>query len=314
MGVYAVCGVPGSGKTLFILKKFLIPALEHKRNVYTNIEGLNVYRIAEIFGLNPLDIENNIHMLEREEDSPEKNLERIRYFYKDIDTGEDRPDNSIFIIDEAQNSFGSREFKQQFSDDLIKYITRHRHYGHDVVWATQVLESVDISFRRNTALTYAMRRMEHLGAKNSSFVYVFDRCDLDRKQLTRSIFHFDKKYFQIYDSYVAEGVSEKRRSYNIFLHSPFMWISVLALAWFLYTLLSGKVTSNLFHAPSTSAPEKVEKTVEKKLVDTLNVDSSKAVMNGSLCYKKKVRMAGTTVYYLSDGSSTTFIGYPQCGL
>lgn len=313
MGVYAVCGVPGSGKTLYILKKFLIPALEQKRDIYTNIEGLNVYRIAEIFGLNPVEVENKIHLLYNAEDSPEKALERIRYFYKDVDTGEERPDNSIFIIDEAQNYFGSREFKQQFSDDLIKYITRHRHYGHDVVWATQVLESVDISFRRNTALTYAMRRMEHLGAKNSSFVYAFDRCDLDRKQLTRSVFHFDKKYFQVYDSYVCEDVTEKRRSYNIFLHSPFMWVALLALAWFLYTVLSGSIQKNLFHSQTAAKPKKVEKVIPK---DTTKIDSTeKAVINESnLCYKKKVRMAGTTVYYLSDGSSSTFIGYPQCGL
>lgn len=310
MGVYAVCGVPGSGKTLFLLKRFFVPALKAQRNIYTNIEGLNIYRMAEIFGFDALECSRLVHPL-CDVNDPEKDVERVRYFYEDYPDKALRPDNSIFIIDEAQNYFGSRDFKEQYSNDLIKYITRHRHYGHDVVWATQVIESVDISFRRNTAITYALRRMEHLGAKNSSFVYVFDRCDLEKRHLTRNVFAFDKKYFQCYDSYVCEDVKEKRKSYNIFLHSPFVWVAVVALIWALYTVLSGGFAETIFRTPK---PKKEVQTQQK----TQESGNQKQYMNEvvpnekELCYVKKIRMGGLTRFTLSDGSITTDMGYFPC--
>lgn len=317
MGVYAVCGVPGSGKTLYLLKRFFVPALKAQRNIYTNIEGLNIYRMAEIFGFDALECSRLVHPL-CDPNDPDRDLERIRYFYEDYPDKALRPDNSIFIIDEAQNYFGSRDFKEQYSNDLIKYITRHRHYGHDVVWATQVIESVDISFRRNTAITYALRRMEHLGAKSSSFVYVFDRCDLEKRHLTRNIFGFDKKYFQCYDSYVAEDVKEKRKSYNIFLHSPFVWLAVVALIWAGYTVLSGGFAEAVFKTPKPknreSAVTQVQQTERKEDAgEKLNAHKDEVLADeNKLCYVKKIRMGGLTRFTLSDGSVSTDLGYKPC--
>lgn len=301
MGVYAVCGVPGSGKTLYLLKKFFIPALKAGRNIYTNIEGLNVDRMAEIFEFDGMSANRLVHQLNSDED-PEKDVERIRYFYVDKDTGEQRPDNSIFIIDEAQNYFGSRDFKENFSNDLIKYITRHRHYGHDVVWATQVIESVDISFRRNTAITYALRRMEHLGAKNSSFVYIFDRCDLDRKHLSRQVFGFDKKYFACYDSYVAPNVTEKRKSYNVLLHSPFVWLAAVAFIWAGYTIFCGDFFGAITNRKNLSEKSSsVQKRIENGTQAREQQEKMEENKNGEFCWVKKIRMGGINRYVLNDG-------------
>jgi zona occludens toxin len=314
MGVYAVCGVPGSGKTLYLLKKFFVPALKAKRNIYTNIEGLNIYRMAEIFGFDAMECASLVHLLTDEND-PENDKERIRYFYREYPDENLRPDNSIFIIDEAQNYFGSRDFKEQYSNDLIKYITRHRHYGHDVVWATQVIESVDISFRRNTAITYALRRMEHLGAKNSSFVYVFDRTDLERRHLTRNVFSFDKKYFACYDSYVAEDVSEKRKSYNVILRSPFVWLGTGAIIWALYTVLSGSFSEAVFKTPPKREKPKTEIVQQKTETQKTITEDSSNVANedySELCYTKKIRVGGLTRLTLLDGSVSTDLSLRPC--
>ncbi len=316
MGVYAVCGVPGSGKTLYLLKKFLIPALQSGRNVYTNIEGLNIDRMAEIFEFDGMSANRLVHRLNSDED-PEKDVERIRYFYVDKDTGEQRPDNSIFIIDEAQNYFGSRDFKENFSNDLIKYITRHRHYGHDVVWATQVLESVDISFRRNTAITYALRRMEHLGAKNSSFVYVFDRCELEKKHLSRQVFSFDKQYFACYDSYVAQNVTEKRKSYNVLLHSPFVWLTLIVFGVAAYNLIGGSfwdaITMQKHSKKKDTTQTAIKETaVPQQQTQTTIQDTIGEQRDESLCWTKKIRMGGVTRYTLVNGVVTTDLGYSPC--
>ena len=53
----------------------------------------------------------------------------------------------IFIIDEAQNYFSSRDFKEAYSKTLIPYMTRHRHYYHSIWWASKI-DQVDITFRR----------------------------------------------------------------------------------------------------------------------------------------------------------------------
>ena len=67
--------------------------------------------------------------------------------------------------------------RRGYSADLIPWLTKHRHLGIDVVWVTQSLESVDITFRRNTGLCYALRRTENMGFKNMSFNYIYDRAD-----------------------------------------------------------------------------------------------------------------------------------------
>ena len=44
--IILLSGVPGAGKTLNLIKKYIVPALQQGRNVWTNLEGLKTLPLA----------------------------------------------------------------------------------------------------------------------------------------------------------------------------------------------------------------------------------------------------------------------------
>lgn len=299
--IYAICGTPGSFKSCYAVEKFVIPALRKGRMVFTNIEGLSPAYIATYFDLDPVDVENNLQILGRVYDDDgtyHEDTDRIRRFYEDL------PLNALVIIDEAQNYFSSRDFKEGFSAALIPWLTKHRHLGNDVVWITQNIESVDITFRRNTHLTYAMRRAENIGFKNAAFNYIFDRADLDRKHLARKMYRPDPVIFKCYSSYQVKEVKENRKSYNVFLRSPFMWFAVIVLAYAAYTILSGNLTRSLYHK---NAPVKKTEQVQQPQQKVQQFEPRQEGHNvekkeSTRCISRMATVHGQKTFYLDDGS------------
>lgn len=297
--IYAVCGTPGSYKSCYTLEKFVIPALAKGRPVYTNIEDLSPFHIATFFDLDPIDVDRNLHILGRVWDNDgnwHEDLDKVRHFHENIEN------NCLVVIDEAQNYFSSRDFKEDFSSDLIPFLTKHRHLGIDIIWITQSLESVDITFRRNTHGTYALRRLENLGMKNSSFVYVFDRADLEKKQLTRYRYSPDPHVFMCYSSYVAKDVKEERKSYNLFLRSPFFWLLIIALCFALYQVLSGNL-GRIFgrKKPETRHKQKTE-LVQQKPSSTMQEVTHDGQVDDTRCIVKMATVHGEKHFYLDDSS------------
>ena len=130
--------------------------------IYHNIEGLDSIRLSVIAEMDAFTCENLINGFV--DDNGEINTtEAVRLFYEKIPKKQ-----ALLVIDEAQNYFSARDFKEKFSSDLIPYLSRHRHYGHTVVWITQQREAVDITFRRQTQYMYRLERLENFGLKNSS--------------------------------------------------------------------------------------------------------------------------------------------------
>lgn len=299
--IYAICGTPGSFKSCYAVQNFVLPALKKGRKVFTNIEGLSPTHIATYFDLDPIEVEQNLQILGRVYDDDgtwHEDRDRIRRFYEDL------PINALVIIDEAQNYFSSRDFKEGFSADLIPWLTKHRHLGNDVVWITQNIESVDITFRRNTHLTYALRRAENLGMKNAAFNYIFDRADLDRRHLARKLYRPDPIIFKLYSSYQEKDVKENRKSYNVFLRSPFAWLFIAVLIWVIYTFVSGNIKRNLF-SPGSRMQKNVEKVEKVETVE--NKESRQEVPNdeqnsSSKCISRMATVHGEKTFYLNDGS------------
>ena len=302
--IYAICGTPGSYKSCYAVEKFVLPALKSHRKVYTNIEGLNPAYIATYYDLDPIEVDNDLNILGRVYDDDgnyHEDRDKIRKFYDDL------PQNALVIIDEAQNYFSSRDFKEGFSNDLIPWLTKHRHLGNDVVWITQVMESVDITFRRNTHLTYALKRAENIGLKNAAFVYIFDRADTERRHLARKSYRPDPTVFKLYSSYQNDQVVEKRKSYNVFLRSPFFWLMILCAIVVAWTFLSGNFSRNILH--KNTAPvskKKTEKVVEQKKPEEVSNGEVKDEEKGLLdmrCIARTSKVRGEYTYYLDDGSA-----------
>ena len=77
--------------------------------------------------------------------------------------------------------FGCRDFKSDYSRDLIPWLSKCRHENYDVIWITPNFDNVDITFRRTSHLFYKIVRLEHLGMKKTSRIYMWPTMDTTLK-------------------------------------------------------------------------------------------------------------------------------------
>lgn len=309
--IYAVAGSPGSFKSVHVLEKYIIPALKKGRPVYTNIEKISAIYIATYFEMNPIEVDSLLHILGREYDDDgnmlAENPDKIRRFYDDV------PNNALIVIDEAQNYFGSRDFKEQYSKDAISYLTRHRHYGHDIIYITQNIDSVDITFRRNTQMTYVLKRAEAIGAPNLCFIFVYDRTDLERKWLARLKYTPNKACFKCYASYEGGDVEEHRKSYNVILRSRGFWFFIIGVALLLGMYFSGRFDRLLKPSQSVAKPVKVmSSSSASNLSFVPSYSSSYQVSPDQLCVKEWISVHGSPKFVLSDGSVVDRTSLSSC--
>ena len=266
MPVYSLEGTPGSGKTLYCVQKLIPDFIKIRgvdgslvpRHIYTNIEGLRPEILCALIGVDGEAIASYFHVLGQAVDEngcvyEDKDL--VRYFYyepwsiewvvekdergravkvPDTSKAVPIPYNSMVIIDELQNYFGGRDFNTLYSKACVDYLTKNRHYGWTIWWASQSVESVDITFRRNTQYVHFLEKKEIYGFKNSASVKHYEGWLAGDKTSTPPFavksFHYDKRFYKTYNSYVAAGVLEKRYISNVFLaHKGFMLMVVLFL-------------------------------------------------------------------------------------
>lgn len=309
--IYAIAGAPGSFKSVYVLEKYIIPALQKGRAVYTNVEGINPLYIATYFEMNPIDVDSLLHVLGREYDEDGKvlaeNPDKIRHFYKDV------PNNALIVIDEAQNYFSSRDFKEGYSKDAIAYLTRHRHYGHDVIYITQNIDSVDITFRRNTQMTYQLRRADAIGAKNHCFIFVYDRTDLERKYMARLHYTPDTACFKCYSSYESGDVQEKRQSYNVILRSRGFWFFIVGMVILVLFFATGRF-DRLFHPGQKPSARKVEEPLSAASAAPAVSPAVKSVelKSDTTCVKEWIYVHGSPRFVLNDGSVVARTEYGSC--
>lgn len=304
--IYAFAGSPGSFKSVHVLEKYVIPALKNGRQVYTNIENISSIYIATYFDLNPIDVDNCLHVLGREynEDGTyQENPDLIRKFYENV------PNNALIVIDEAQNYFGSRDFKSDYSAAVIPYMTRHRHYGHDIIYITQNIDSVDITFRRNTQITYLLKRAEHVGMKNLCFVYVFDRANLDKRYLARLTYTPNPSVFKCYSSYEGDDVVESRKAYNVILRSKGFWVFLIGVLILVFMIVSGKFDP-LFGKKKTPVQQKLE--VSSSSVQPVQNTQKELGIYDEKCVKSSYIIHGLTKNILNDGSVVVGGDFKPC--
>lgn len=306
--IFAVAGSPGSFKSVHVLEKYIIPALKKGRHVYTNIEDISAVYIAIYFGMDPIDAESHLHVLGREYDEETgkplaENPDLVRLFYKDV------PNNALIVIDEAQNYYSSRDFKSDYSKEVISYLTRHRHYGHDLIYITQNIDAVDITFRRNTQFTYVFKRGDNVGMSGTAFIFVYDRTDLERKYLARMRYSPDPATFKCYSSYEGQDVKEVRKSYNVILRSRGFWFFIAGLGGLLFMIVSGRF-DRIIH-PQKELLKKQSSVVAPRSSSSSfvplgfapdGISSSYHVQENKLCVKEWISVHGSPKFVLSDGS------------
>lgn len=312
--IYAVCGSPGSYKSVHVLEKYIIPALKKGRQVFTNIENISAIHIATYFDMSPIDVDSNLHILGRvymDDGTWKEDRDMVRKFYEHV------PNNALIVIDEAQNYYSSRDFKEQYSKDVINYLTRHRHYGHDVIYITQAIDSVDITFRRNTQITYMLKRAEHVGLKKLAIIYVFDRFDLERKPLARLTYTPNASCFACYSSYEGADVEEHRKTYNVILRSKGFWCFLIGIFVLLIFIFSGRFDRVIHGRFNDIHNENLGKPVEASSPSAVSQaepgsPSPQQPSPEALCVKEWIYVHGSPQFVLSDGSIVTTTNLGSC--
>lgn len=264
MPIYSLEGTPGSGKTLYCVQKIIPDFLRIRdqdgnivpKHIYTNIDGLRPELICAWLGLPEYAFAEYFHVLGQAVDEKgqvyeDKDLVRW-WFYKPesiewIETldGNKRkeripnpekaeviPLGSLVIIDELQNYYGSRDFAQTVSRACIDYITKNRHYGWTLFWMSQAVDSVDVTFRRNTQYVYFLESKENFGFSSSASVKKYEGWLAGDKTLVKPFakesFNYDKKYYSAYNSYFKGVKGEKRYKTNVFLaHKGFVAVCII---------------------------------------------------------------------------------------
>ncbi len=119
--IKAYFGVPGSGKSTVLVKEF-----RRNRKRYDHVYTIN------------LQIEG-VEMITKED------LEKYKFV------------NTLILWDEITMDADNREFKS-FSKDLRDFFILHRHFGNDIIYATQNFENVDKKVRDLTCELWYMSK------------------------------------------------------------------------------------------------------------------------------------------------------------
>lgn len=112
---------PGTGKTT-LAAKIVRDCLNSGKDVYSNVP---------IIGAKKLDLK---------------------------DLGKYLLENCVVIIDEAGVELSNRNWMHNLSDEQIKFLKKHRHYGVDIWLFSQAYNDVDNKFRELTTMLFMLKK------------------------------------------------------------------------------------------------------------------------------------------------------------
>lgn len=361
MPIYSLEGTPGSGKTLYCVQKIIPEFLRIRnssgdlvpRHIYTNIEGLKPWLLCSYLGIPYEAIADYFHVLGQvtdEQGRTHEDKDYVRYwFFKpesiewvettnsnrqvervpDWDKAVQIERGSLVIIDEIQNYYSNRDFATTYSKRVIDYITKNRHYGWTLVWMSQSVEAVDVTFRRNTEQVWFLERLENYGQKHSSSVKKYEGWLAGNKTniepFAKGKFKFDPKYFECYKSYVEGVTEEKRYKTNVFLQSkPLVVMVVVFVLCILYAVFSNPLDT-ITGSKKKKAAEPVKAPAAASAGASRPVSFSGAgeppsdepvQSNDTLCVKNSFVQNGVLYVVLNNGITDKVKGgskYEACG-
>lgn len=218
--LYFVTGVPGSSKTLNVIK-FVRDTFKDRPIYYHNIAELKL---------------------------PWTQITREQVF-----SWYDYPDGSLFIIDEAQQLFPPRKSNAETPQHIARLDT-HRHRAFDFVIITQHPTLVDAALRRFvTEHWHFVRPFGMSYAKR----YMWSDCCNDpqsksqQKTALASRVQFDKSIYGLYKS--AEVHTAKPRVPSIVIGLVFMLLAVPALLYFYFERHSDTQDAQTAHEPAAQS-------------------------------------------------------------
>jgi zona occludens toxin (predicted ATPase) len=262
MAIFAYTGLPGAGKS-YHATIFIVDQLKAGRTVFTNLEGLNFDRISCIHGID-ISFHHRLRFIDPHDKDRISNLHREAFNLLDSAEQSDCPDeikqsaeqyrNAVFVIDEAQLYFPiSTIEKHKEITGVVRWMTRHRHFGQDIVILTQHTDFLDKSIRNVIQLEYRFRKMDFIkipligGPKKYGFTVSDFQSDL---KLKTGFGKYSADYFNCYASATNGSEHTQMASGQMPLIFRFAFVLVLLfLGWGLYGLYNYYQKKN---APDTA--------------------------------------------------------------
>ena len=193
--IYLFTGVPGSSKTLNVLKMINEDPTFKNREIY-------YHRIKEL------------------------KLPWIELSADEVMEWDTLPDCAVLVVDEAQYLMPTRDSRKPMPDWIVK-MSEHRHKGYDLIFITQNPMLLDAGFRRFVGKHIHIERV--FGMESAKWM-TWEKCVPDvedhfkRKEAVVKRVSFDKKYYGLYKS--AEVHTHKRKiPFKVFI--PFIFLALL---------------------------------------------------------------------------------------
>lgn len=178
--IYLFTGVPGSSKTLNVIKMVCEDQAFKGREVY-------YHRIKEL----------QLPWIQLDED--------------EVKAWDTLPHGSVLVVDEAQYLLPARDSRKSMPDWITK-MSEHRHSGYDLIFISQSPMLLDAGFRRFVGKHTHIERV--FGMQSAKWL-TWEKCVSDvedhfkRKEAVVKRVGFDKKYYGVYKS--AEVHTHKRK-------------------------------------------------------------------------------------------------------
>lgn len=169
--IYMYTGANGAGKTQYILRHAVTLRAGSDRPIYAiGVKGLD-YPAAQMFPL------------------------------EDVTKWEELPDNSIVIVDEAQDYIPRRDYKKP-EPEWVKQLAKHRHRGFDFILGTPQAMMVDHFVRRLLTRHFHVKRKSARRSLVLEWDTYQDKPDdfLRQRQAQKSLRKLDAEMWKLYQS------------------------------------------------------------------------------------------------------------------
>ena len=196
-------GLPRSGKSWEAMVFNLLPAVKAGRKVITNIEGIDLARIAEISKLPLPVIEMLVNCVYHDE---ERDVEK-RIELQKASLIRDTEKDSLVIIDEIQNLFPSG--RDKLSPEWMRYVTEHGHDGLDIILMGQDRRDCHNLWRRRINRVITFTKKTAVGMENHYKWEAHEATTPEKfKKISSGGRAYESKYFGMYSSH-TNGTKNK---------------------------------------------------------------------------------------------------------
>jgi zona occludens toxin len=236
--IYAICGRPRSGKSYESVVYHIIPAIQAKRKVVTNV-SLNIDWFKKMFGDSVVELISVVDGQLNEFGKLNRPFSQFEHYQDDW-----RDENNkapLYVIDEAHMVLPNRNLDSK----ILEFYSLHGHYGIDIILLTQDLRKIHRDVKAMIEMTYYCAKNTAFGSDKTYTKKV--RIGATTEVINEEVRKYKSAYFPAYQSHTQSKGSVAEVMANdvtpIWKRWPFLGAAVFLLlgpSIFIYALTRDK--------------------------------------------------------------------------